>query len=218
MLIDRAIQTTGECSRSAVTEADLLAWRDLLPAPSILDDALERGLRADLASAACLLTRSSKMKVLRGDNSEDARVIGKIFDPLFTLLGLESLDRMRRAIELCGQPYAEAGPASKALGNPDGHGGPNFNLLRFLERPTTRLIDRQAISKSSLALTRAGLEAELFFVRHGHYPLESTVLDEISAKPFVIDPGEGVIRGSGPGPMDPETLEREDLVWRLLPR
>ena len=216
-LIDRAIRTIGDCSRSAVTEADLIAWRELLPSASILDDSLERGLRADLASTACLLTQSSKLIQLRGIRSWDVRMLATTVDPVVTLEGLDSLQRMRRAVEIQRMPFAEARLAAKALGDSQA-GSSRLNLLRFEERSLAGLLDHHAIVKSRLALTRAGLEAELFFLRRGHYPVETTILDEISGRPLVIDLGAGLIRPSGPGPMDARNPDFEDLGWRLLPR
>jgi len=217
-LISRAVQTAGDCSHSAVTEGDLLAWAELLPSASVLDDCLERGLRAELAAAACLLTKTKKVVLLKGTSCSESGLTERMVDPIITIWGVDSLARMRQAVELCSMPYAEARAAAATLEKSVGSENWNPNLLRFLERPLTRLLDRRAIHQSALALTRAGLEAELCFIRHGHYPVETSVRDEITGEPFVIDLGEGVIRTSGPGPIDPGRLKYENLEWTLLPR
>jgi hypothetical protein len=214
ILVDQAVITIEQCSRSAGAEADLLAWLRLLPSPSTWDEALERGLRAELASTACLLTKSRKMDSLLREPEGFSRVL----DPIVTLLGLETLDRMRTAVALCGRRNAEAHAIATAMIDRSEPVTMNFNILRFLERPIRSLLDQRAVRKARLALAQAGLEAELFFVRHGHYPTETEVRDEITGEPFVIDLGEGVIRAAGPGLMDPERLKVENLEWTLLPR
>lgn len=218
-----AMEALDACVTGETGEADLESWLGVLPDPSVFDGMMERGMRAELAQAAEIVSApgaSTRRAIYRPNSRPGAMewVETLLQRPFMKMDGARCLLLLRRASELCRGPYyAEtAGDLASFGGEPDRGARWLHPVTSMLLPSIARARERQASLQARIAVVRAGLEFELARLRTGRYPEATEVIDPFTGRPLAYRPAEGRLSSVRPdGAPHPED---ETLSWALRRR
>lgn len=211
-LIQHALDTLGRFPLEESQEVQ--AWLDVVPTEDSLEGLAELAMRGELALAADLVRDPGRVFKLIG--KPEPRGFALVA-PLFRVGSCETLHRLRYMVEACRLPYPESAGQARRLNPPWVCGGEpiGFDFAKLHLVALGSLLDRQARTRASLAVVRAGLEFELAWERDGCYPGRLETLDPCSGSPLVLDLAGGTISSSGSQDSPLDRWMKVTLVWRL---
>ena len=205
-VLEIACEIVDDAVTAETPEADLKAWLEIVPRPESLTGVMAPALRGELAMVADLLREPADRFWSMVDTSSagDMGLLLKIARPWFKSDGARYLELMRRAAEAAAKPYLDGRAEIAAV---------TAKVAPSVWRPITtllmpalgRAVERGAVTQARLAVTRAGLEAELARRTSGRYPAQVQGTDPFTGKPLAI----GAARVSSAGTPD------QKIEWRL---
>ncbi|HEX7897307.1 MAG TPA: hypothetical protein VF950_06080 [Planctomycetota bacterium] len=187
-VLEIACEIVDDAVTAEASEADLKAWLEIVPRSESLTGVMAPALRGELAMVADLLREPADRFWTMVDTSRagDIRLLTKIARPWFKSDGARYLELMRRAAEAAAQSYLDGRAEIAAV---------TAKVAPSVWRPVTTLllpalghaVERGAVTQARLAVTRAGLEAELARRTSGRYPAQVQGTDPFTGKPPAID-------------------------------
>lgn len=215
-LISMAASTIRFCNEANASQEDYTKWLAILPPPECLNGAIELAMRGELATLVQLVNDPHEHLLRYGQRDWSTR-FGMIFLGFhFKLSSIRSLEILRRLAECCRRPYPESRMEALAINPPsDSRLNYSFDLVEMLMPAVRRMLDRQAITKANLAVVRAGIEHEIYYLKNGKYPDSVSVTDPCTGKPLHYDHSRGIISSNGPPNATHAHNVLEGLVWNL---
>jgi hypothetical protein len=198
----RIAEAVGQCITSATPLADLRTWKELLPDESSSLKDLEHALRGETAFTIDQVTWAT-------DRTQDASYAPPLpfgrATPFLRLGEAVHLGRMRRLLQLCGEPADRALAEAFRLEEEAAKEGSSPFMIGVFPGIVRAFRSAVNLQKSS-ALTRAGLELEITRLSTGAYPEKSDALDPTTGRPFILDRKAALLRGEplSPGQKAPE--------------
>jgi hypothetical protein len=206
-----AMEIACEMVDDAVTaetpEVDLKAWLETVPRPESLAGMMAPAVRGELAMMTELLSQPADRfwRMAESSGLGSVGILSTLARPWLKSDGARYLGFMRRFADATAKPYLEG---RAEIGAVDAEAAP-----RSLWRPITALLmpalgrafERAAVVQAKLAVTRAGLEAELARRTSGRYPAQVQGADPFTGKPLAIDAARVASAGT----------PQHKIEWRL---
>jgi hypothetical protein len=200
--------TVDQCVKEDAAEADLRAWLDVVPGPDHVGDSIDLGFQGELACVAQL--GGSPLEMLKAAGREQEANGGFLTAPYFKITSARYLRSMVSMIRASRKPYLEARRETEAMINELRVKRSPLDLFAILLVPAlSRSLDNQMNVRASLAVTRAGLEAEIRRASAGAYPERIDAIDPFTGKPLLFD--GSAITSAG----IPDKVGEEKPAWKL---
>ena len=203
-VLEEARAAIDKCVNADTSEADLRAWLDVAPGPETVGDGVDLGYQGELAGVAQIADRP--MEQVKSEGKE----LGFLASPYFKITGARYLRTLTRMIQASRKPYLEARRETRAMLEELQEKKSVLDLYSVLLVPwLSKALDQQMRFRASMAVTRAGLEAELRRAATGRYPETIDAIDPFTGKPLPF--GGNTITTAG----IPDKPEDEKPAWRL---
>ena len=206
--LERALEMVDAAVTAETSEDDFKAWLAIVPRAESLAAIMEPAVRGELAMVADLLREPPDrfwMLVENPGSGGSAGILTYLARPWLKSDGARCLELMRRLAEAAARPYLEGRAENDAVvaeAVPQSIWRPITTLLM---PALGRAFERAAVVQAKLAVTRAGLEAELARRTSGRYPAQVGGTDPFTGKPLAID----AARVSSAG------TPHQKIEWRL---
>jgi hypothetical protein len=209
MTLRLAMATIDACVTEKTSEEDLGAWRALLPRGDVLQGALERGLRGEMAMAAGAISGSPKEFWMLFSSRQGEWTA--LLRPVLRADGVRYLEIMKLGIDASGKRYADSRADYQRIESLVTDVGRSWcrPVCGALLPGLSRSSESATAATAHVAVVRAGLDAELARRRSGKYPDALETTDPFTSRPLTLDLAGGKIVAAQP------TSEPEPIEWSL---